>query len=171
MLCARHPSADVSVFGEECAETDAVVFLPADKEETDAVDMLAGELLPCYCQRDRTGLKSIRNAGREQGSASSKWASSAPVRSRSTVQPIHPTDSLSSVTTTAWAILTPIKTVMCLFFLLGITGLYARQVNKAGWPGLAGYLLFSLSWTVNLVYTFAEAFILPPLASVAPNFV
>jgi hypothetical protein len=87
------------------------------------------------------------------------------------IQPIHPTDALSSVNTTAWAIITPLKTVMCLFFMLGLTGLYARQVNKAGWLGLAGYLLFGLSWAVNLVYIFAEAFILPPLANVAPQFV
>ena len=87
------------------------------------------------------------------------------------IQPIHPTDALSSVNTAAWAIITPLKTVMCLFFLLGLTGLYARQVSKAGWLGLAGYLLFSLSWAVNLVYIFAEAFILPPLATVAPKFV
>ena len=86
------------------------------------------------------------------------------------IQPIHPTDALSSVNTTAWAIITPLKTVMCLFFLLGLTGLYGRQVNKAGWLGLAGYLLFSLSWAVNLAYIFAEAFILPPLATAAPKF-
>jgi len=87
------------------------------------------------------------------------------------IQPIHPTDALSSVNTTAWAIITPLKTVMCVFFLLGLTGIYARQLNKVGWLGLAGYLLFSLSWAVNLVYIFAEAFILPPLAGVAPKFV
>ncbi|HYP41188.1 MAG TPA: hypothetical protein VEX13_12590 [Chloroflexia bacterium] len=86
------------------------------------------------------------------------------------IQPIHPTDALSSVNTTAWAIITPLKTVMCLFFMLGLTGLYARQVNKAGWLGLAGYLLFGLSWAVNLAYIFAEAFILPPLATAAPKF-
>jgi len=86
------------------------------------------------------------------------------------IQPIHPTDALSSVNTSAWAIITPLKTVMCLFFLLGLTGLYARQVNKVGWVGLAGYLLFSLSWAVNLAYIFAEAFVLPPLATAAPKF-
>ncbi len=86
------------------------------------------------------------------------------------IQPIHPTDALSSLNTTAWAIITPLKTVMCLFFMLGLTGIYARQVNKAGWLGLAGYLLFSLSWAVNLVFIFAEAFILPPLATAAPKF-
>src|SRR6185436_17553568 len=75
------------------------------------------------------------------------------------IQPIHPADVLSSVTTTAWAIITPLKTVMCLLFLLGITGLYARQVNKAGWLGLAGYLLFSLSWALMTAFIFAETFI------------
>src|SRR3954452_12544244 len=67
------------------------------------------------------------------------------------IQPIHPTDALSSVNTTAWAIITPLKVVMCLFFMLGRTGLYARQVNKVGWLGLAGYLVSSHSWAVNLV--------------------
>ena len=43
--------------------------------------------------------------------------------------------------TTAWAIITSFKTAMCLLFLLGIVGIYARQVNKAGWLGLAGFLL------------------------------
>lgn len=86
------------------------------------------------------------------------------------IQPIHPADALSSLNTTAWAIITPLKTVMCLLFLLGLTGLYARQLNKVGWLGLAGYLLFSLSWAVNLVFIFAEAFILPPLATASPKF-
>jgi hypothetical protein len=87
------------------------------------------------------------------------------------IQPIHPPDELASVTTTAWAIITPLKTVMCLLFLLGIAGLYARQVEMAGWLGLAGYVLFSISWALNLAFVFAEAFIMPPLAATAPEFV
>ena len=87
------------------------------------------------------------------------------------IQPIHPPDELSSVTTTAWAIITPLKTVMALFFLLGTTGLYARQVEKAGWLGLVGFLMFSLSWAFNFAYIFAEAFILPELVTSAPQFV
>ena len=55
------------------------------------------------------------------------------------IQPIHPPDVVESVTTSAWAIITPLKTAMCMLFLLGITGLYARQVEKAGWLGLAGF--------------------------------
>jgi len=87
------------------------------------------------------------------------------------IQPIHPPDVLASVTTTPWAIITPVKTVMCLLFLLGITGIYARQVEEAGWLGLAGYLLLSLMWALQMAFIFAEAFILPLLATTAPTFV
>jgi len=87
------------------------------------------------------------------------------------IQPIHPPDVLASVSTDAWAIITPLKTVMAFLFLLGITGLYARQVNKAGWMGLVGYLLLSLCWSIQLAFIFAEAFIFPPLATPAPQFV
>jgi hypothetical protein len=47
------------------------------------------------------------------------------------IQPIHPPDVVASVTTGAWAIITPLKTAMCLLLLLGIVGLYARQVKEA----------------------------------------
>jgi hypothetical protein len=87
------------------------------------------------------------------------------------IQPIHPPDVVASVTTGAWAIITPLKTLMCLFFLLGIGGLYARQVNEVGWLGLAGFLLLSLSWALQTAFVFAEAFILPLLATTAPQFV
>lgn len=87
------------------------------------------------------------------------------------IQPIHPPDVVASVTTTAWGIITSLKTAMCLLFLLGITGLYARQVNKAGWLGLAGFLVLSLSWAVQTGFVFAEAFIMPVLARTSPQFV
>jgi hypothetical protein len=87
------------------------------------------------------------------------------------IQPIHPADVVGSVNTSAWAIITGLKTAMCLLLLLGITGLYARQVNKAGWLGLVGFLLFSLSWAIQTAFVFAESFILPPMASLAPKFV
>jgi hypothetical protein len=37
------------------------------------------------------------------------------------IQPIHPPDVLSSVTTGEWAIITTLKTAMCLLFLIGST--------------------------------------------------
>jgi hypothetical protein len=87
------------------------------------------------------------------------------------IQPIHPPDVLASVTTSAWAIITSLKAAMCLLFLLSWTGLYARQVKEAGWLGLAGFLLLSLSWALQTAFVFAEAFILPLLATTAPKFV
>ena len=87
------------------------------------------------------------------------------------IQPIHPPDVLASVTTGAWAVMMPLKAVMCLLFLIGLIGLYARQAKEAGWLGLAGYLLFSLSWALNFAFIFAEGFIIPLLAEAAPAFV
>lgn len=87
------------------------------------------------------------------------------------IQPIHPPDVLASVTTTGWAIITAFKFAMCFFFLLGITGLYVRQVEESGWLGLTGYLVFSLSWALQSGFVFVEVFLLPVLATVAPQFV
>jgi hypothetical protein len=83
----------------------------------------------------------------------------------------HPLETLSTVTTTQWVIVHVLAVAMSFFGLLGITGIYARQVKEAGWLGLAGYVLLSL-WLVLLVpFTFTEVFILPQLATEAPAFV
>jgi hypothetical protein len=44
-------------------------------------------------------------------------------------------------------------------------------VNKAGWLGLAGFLLFSFFWAFSFALIFVEALILPPLATAGPEFV
>jgi hypothetical protein len=87
------------------------------------------------------------------------------------IQPIHPLDVFSSVTTTQWVIVHYLSIVMDILAMLGIAGIYARQVEKSGWLGLAGYLLFSLFWTLSLAFHFIEAFIEPVVANVAPKFV
>jgi hypothetical protein len=87
------------------------------------------------------------------------------------IQPIHPLDVLASVTTPQWVIIQSLKTVMCLLGLIGMTALYSRQAKAAGRLGLVGYLLFSLFYALTLPFVFAEAFILPLLATEAPNFV
>jgi hypothetical protein len=87
------------------------------------------------------------------------------------VQAIHPLDVLSSVTTARWAIVHYLSFAMDFLGLLGITGIYARQVEKAGWLGVAGYFLFSLFWVITAAFHFAEAFISPLLVTEAPRFV
>lgn len=87
------------------------------------------------------------------------------------IQPIHPPDTVASVNTTIWAVITPLKTVMCLLLLIGVTGIYVRQLRRTGWLGLLGYAVFSLGWLITSAYVFAETFILPLLASAAPEYV
>jgi hypothetical protein len=87
------------------------------------------------------------------------------------IQPIHPADVISSVNTSFWSVITSLKTAMSVFGLLGIAGLYARQVNKMGWLGFAAFLLLMTFYAVQMAYSFAEAFILPLLTTVAPTFV
>jgi len=87
------------------------------------------------------------------------------------IQPIHPLDVISSVNTNLWAVITSLKTVMSIFGLLGIAGLYARQVEETGWLGLAGYLLMSVFYALQMCFSFTEPLILPLLTTEAPKFV
>ena len=87
------------------------------------------------------------------------------------IQTIHPPEILSSVTTGRWAIVHYFSVAMCLLGLLGMAGLYARQVEETGWLGLAGYLLLSLFYALTLAFVFAEALILPLVATNAPQFI
>src|SRR2546429_8647034 len=59
-------------------------------------------------------------------------------------QPIQPPEVLSSVTTSAWAIITPLEKAMYLLLLLRWTGLYARQVEEAGGVGRQGFFRLGL---------------------------
>jgi hypothetical protein len=85
------------------------------------------------------------------------------------IQAIHPLDVLSSVTTTRWALVHYLSIAMDILGMLGIAGLYARQVEKSGWLGLAGYLLFSFFWATSLALHSIEVFIQPLLATNAPK--
>jgi hypothetical protein len=87
------------------------------------------------------------------------------------IQMIHPADILSSVTTGRWAIVHYLGIAMSLLGLLGIAGIYARQVEETGWLGLAGYLMFSLFYAFTMAFQFIEAFISPLLPNEAPKFV
>ena len=87
------------------------------------------------------------------------------------ILPINPPDVFASVNTSSFILITSLKTAMSIFGLLGITGLYARQVEKTGWMGLTGYLLLTIFYAVEMCYTFAEPTILPLLAPVVPTFV
>jgi hypothetical protein len=87
------------------------------------------------------------------------------------IQPIHPPDELASVTTGLWAVIIGLKFVMCLFFLIGFTGIYARQAEKAGWLGFAGFALLTVSFFLMTGFVFVEIFVLPIIAAPVPGFI
>ncbi len=87
------------------------------------------------------------------------------------IQAIHPLDVIASVTTGRWAMVHVLGVAMSLMSLIGVTGIYARQVEEAGWLGLVGFLLAGLFWAVTLCFQFIEAVISPVLATAAPQFV
>ena len=82
----------------------------------------------------------------------------------------HQPNILSSVTTTSWAIVHVLATAMGFLGILGMAGLYARQAEKSGWLGLAGFVLLRLWFAFILGFSFVETFILPTLATEAPKF-
>jgi len=83
----------------------------------------------------------------------------------------HPANEPVYVTTSAWIIVHIFATSLGFFGVLGLAGLYARQVEKAGWLGLIGFLLFSVWLALVGMLSFVEAAFLPQLASEFPPFV
>jgi hypothetical protein len=83
----------------------------------------------------------------------------------------HPANEPAYVTTPTWIIVHIFATSLGFFGVVGLTGLYARQVEKAGWLGLIGFLLFSLWMTLVGFFSFIEAAVLPQMASEFPPFV
>lgn len=83
----------------------------------------------------------------------------------------HPENIPSSVTSVTWVNVHIVATALGFFGLFGMAGLYARQVEKSGWLGLTGFILFSVWFVLISGFSFVEAFILPQLATVSPAFV
>jgi hypothetical protein len=87
------------------------------------------------------------------------------------VQFIHPHEDVASVTTTAWTVTHSLSLTMSVLALIGVSGMYLRQVRETGPLGLIGFLLFGSCFVVITVLTFVEAAVLPLLADQAPQFV
>lgn len=87
------------------------------------------------------------------------------------IQPLHPDDILASVTTDAWAVIHFATLAMLTLFVVGVTGIYARQIEKMGWIGLAGYVVLVIGLVLTALGTAIEAFVQPLIASSDPEFV
>ena len=87
------------------------------------------------------------------------------------IQPIHPEENSTTVTGTAWMVVALMTIAMAVLGLVGVTGLYFRQVRESGLPGLIGYFMFASFYLAVTAWTFVEVFVLPQIADSAPQFV
>ena len=87
------------------------------------------------------------------------------------IQPLHPPDTLASVTTDAWALIHYATLVMLALFVVGVTGIYAGQISKMGWLGLTGYVVLVIGLVLTAIGGAIEAFVQPLIASSNPALV
>jgi len=87
------------------------------------------------------------------------------------VQLGHPPLDAVTITSTEMAIRDSLKVLMAGLALVGITGMYLRQVKETGVLGLVGYTLFAVGWLLILGTAFASAFVLPAIADTNPAYV
>lgn len=86
-----------------------------------------------------------------------------------TIQFIHPADEIASLSTQAWVNVHSLSFAEAVLALVGITGIYLRQVRQFGVLGLIGYLMFGFFFILQASFNFAEAFIAPLIATSAPQ--
>lgn len=87
------------------------------------------------------------------------------------VQINHPPMDATSVATTEWVVRNSAKVVMGALALVGITGMYLRQVRQVGVAGLVGYLLFGAGYVLMIGTEVVSAYVLPGLVNLAPGYV
>lgn len=87
------------------------------------------------------------------------------------VQINHPHLDVDFVTTTEWTVRQSLKVVMAALSLVGITGMYLRQVKQTGVLGLLGYVVFGAGYLIMISVEVVGLVVLPSLAHSAPGYV
>lgn len=87
------------------------------------------------------------------------------------VQIIHPPETVEAVAGEAWPMVHYITFAMLALFVVGVIGIYARQVERVGWVGLIGFSTLMFGLLLNIAGAAIEAFVEPLLATSNPPFV
>ncbi len=87
------------------------------------------------------------------------------------VQVSHPHLNASFALTTEYAVRESIKIAMTVLSLIGITGIYLRQVKQTGVLGLIGYLLLAVGYLAIMSLQVVGLFVLPTFAASQPGYV
>jgi hypothetical protein len=87
------------------------------------------------------------------------------------VQFKHPILDATFASTTEYAVRETMKIFMAVFSLIGITGIYLRQVKQTGVLGLIGYLVLGVGYLTIMSVQVIGVFVLPDLAASQPGYV
>jgi len=85
------------------------------------------------------------------------------------IQFIHPADVVASLSTQMWITVHVLSFGMAVLGMIGLTGIYLRQVQKFGLLGLIAYLMFGFFFILQASFNFTEALIAPLVATAAPQ--
>jgi hypothetical protein len=86
------------------------------------------------------------------------------------VQVNHPHLDATSITSTDLAVRDSLKVLMAVLALVGITGMYLRQVKETGVLGLVGYLVFGTCYLTIMCTSFIALTVLPSIAGTARSY-
>ncbi|MGH3345909.1 MAG: hypothetical protein ACRDO4_02905 [Nocardioides sp.] len=87
------------------------------------------------------------------------------------VQVGHPHMDAASIGTTEMGIRTTVKILMAMLAVVGLTGMYLRQVTKTGVLGLVGYVVLSAGYLVIMATSLTAGYALPAIADTDPDYV
>ncbi len=87
------------------------------------------------------------------------------------VQVNHPHLDLAFIATPEWKIRQTMKILFAALSLVGITGMYLRQVKKTGAFGLIGYLVFATGFLLMFSTEVIGAVVIPTIAGSSPGYV
>ena len=87
------------------------------------------------------------------------------------VQIKHPNLDLALVSTTEWKVRQTMKVLFASLSLVGITGMYLRQVTRTGVLGLIGYLVLSIGFLAMLSVEVIGLVVVPAIAATSPAYV
>ena len=85
------------------------------------------------------------------------------------IQFIHPADVVASLTTPMWQMVHILSFSEAVLALIGLAGIYLRQVPRFGILGFIAYAMFGFFFVLQAAFNFFEAFIAPLVAVSAPQ--
>ncbi len=87
------------------------------------------------------------------------------------VQINHPHLDLALITTTEWKVRQTMKVLFASLSLVGITGMYLRQVTRTGVLGLIGYLVLATGFLLMFGTEVIGVVVVPTIADTSPGYV